>query len=100
MIELSVALLVTVLVGIALGYYFKRMIMLIATGLVAVLSLYAILLMDHRDFGGMIATLFVIIGFALVVPMWVAYFLRHRGNVAACSKCLREQALDVEKKPE
>jgi uncharacterized membrane protein (UPF0136 family) len=86
-------------VGILIGYLCKPVILVFVTIPAALLALYALLLMDNRDIGGMLALIVGVQCFALVVPMWIARALKiAKRNGVTFWKTLKERTLDAVKK--
>lgn len=67
----------TVLFGIALGYYCKRIVLWVVTGIVTPMALYMFAVTWNKEIATLIGFVAVINALELLVPMWITHIIRN-----------------------
>ena len=70
--------------GVLIGYFFKRIVLLVVTGVVGLLMAGAawMLLTQNLEMAALIPLVIIGFGLWLIVPMWLSHLVRcaHRGG--------------------
>lgn len=65
------------LTGIALGYYFKRIVLWIVTGIVTSTASYFLIVTWNKEIAMVFGLIAVAVALELLVPMWITHIVRN-----------------------
>ncbi len=83
-------------IGVAIGYFFKRIVLWIVTGILSLSASYLLVVTWNKEIAALIGLIAVSAAFWVIVPMWITHVvknIRRQGDNGWWKK-LKEKVLD------